>query len=38
VDQVIEPKETRLRIIEALKMLENKHEELPEKKHGNIPL
>jgi methylmalonyl-CoA decarboxylase alpha subunit len=38
VDQVIAPHETRLRIIEALKMLENKQEQLPDRKHGNIPL
>ncbi|NPA74467.1 MAG: methylmalonyl-CoA carboxyltransferase [Euryarchaeota archaeon] len=38
VDEVIHPHETRPRIIQALHMLENKREERPEKKHGNIPL
>ncbi len=38
VDQIIEPKETRFRIIQALKMLETKSETRPAKKHGNIPL
>jgi methylmalonyl-CoA decarboxylase alpha subunit len=38
VDCIIEPKETRIRIIEALKMLETKTETRPAKKHGNIPL
>ena len=38
VDQVIEPKETRPRIITALSMLASKREQRPEKKHGNIPL
>jgi acetyl-CoA carboxylase carboxyltransferase component len=38
VDDVIEPQETRPRIIEALKMLENKRDTNPPKKHGNIPL
>lgn len=38
VDQVIEPKDTRPVIINALEMLANKTVELPKKKHGNIPL
>jgi acetyl-CoA carboxylase carboxyltransferase component len=38
VDDVIEPAETRPRIIEALKMLRNKRDTNPPKKHGNIPL
>ena len=38
VDMIIEPKETRVRIIEALKMLEIKTETRPVKKHGNMPL
>lgn len=38
IDDVIEPRETRKRIISALKMLENKSVKLPPKKHGNIPL
>jgi acetyl-CoA carboxylase carboxyltransferase component len=38
VDDVIEPQETRPRLIEALKMLRNKRDANPPKKHGNIPL
>ena len=38
VDDVIEPRETRPRIIRALRMLENKVDTMPRKKHGNIPL
>ncbi|NLG32673.1 MAG: methylmalonyl-CoA carboxyltransferase, partial [Syntrophomonadaceae bacterium] len=38
VEQVIEPKETRPIIINALEMLATKSVELPKKKHGNIPL
>ncbi len=38
VDEVILPEETRSRLIGAFKMLENKSEVLPKKKHGNIPL
>lgn len=38
VDDVIEPRETRPRLIRALEMLRNKRESLPPKKHGNIPL
>lgn len=38
VDLVIEPKETRPRIITALNMLASKRESRPAKKHGNIPL
>ena len=38
VDDVIEPRETRPRIIRALAMLENKVDATPRKKHGNIPL
>ncbi|MBU2701898.1 acetyl-CoA carboxylase carboxyltransferase component [Sporomusaceae bacterium BoRhaA] len=38
VDQIIEPKETRLKIIEALNMLTTKIEQRPHKKHGSIPL
>jgi acetyl-CoA carboxylase carboxyltransferase component len=35
---VIEPKETRPRIISSLSMLQTKRENRPAKKHGNIPL
>ena len=38
IDDVIEPAETRLKIIRALEMLDNKRESLPPKKHGSIPL
>src|SRR5262249_33284210 len=38
IDDVIEPRETRPRIIKALRMLENKVDTMPRKKHGNIPL
>lgn len=38
IDEVIEPRYTRLRIIQALRMLENKSDHNPAKKHGNIPL
>ena len=38
VDDVILPEETREKLIAAFKMLENKAETLPYKKHGNIPL
>jgi propionyl-CoA carboxylase beta chain len=38
VDDVIEPKDTRPKIIAALGSLENKRQSLPPKKHGNLPL
>ena len=38
VDDVIEPSETRPRLINALNMLQNKRDQNPPKKHGNIPL
>jgi acetyl-CoA carboxylase carboxyltransferase component len=38
IDDIIDPKDTRIKIIEALQLLENKSESLPPKKHGNIPL
>ena len=38
VDEVIEPYQTRKKLIRAFKMLENKVAHLPKKKHGNIPL
>jgi propionyl-CoA carboxylase beta chain len=38
VDDVIEPRETRPRLINALEMLNNKRDANPAKKHGNIPL
>ena len=38
VDAVIEPRETRKKLIDALEMLQTKRDKLPPKKHGNIPL
>ena len=38
IDDVIEPRETRGRVIRALRMLETKVDTMPRKKHGNIPL
>ncbi|MDP4198539.1 MAG: acyl-CoA carboxylase subunit beta [Bacteroidota bacterium] len=38
IDDVIEPEETRIRLIRALKMLATKQDTNPWKKHGNIPL
>jgi acetyl-CoA carboxylase carboxyltransferase component len=38
VDDVIEPRETRQRLINALEMLSNKRDSNPPKKHGCIPL
>ena len=38
IDAVIEPHETRPRVIRALRVLENKVDTMPRKKHGNIPL
>ena len=38
IDAVIEPAETRAKIITALRALENKRDVNPRKKHGNIPL
>ena len=38
VDDVIDPAETRIKVIAGLEMLKSKREELPHRKHGNIPL
>jgi acetyl-CoA carboxylase carboxyltransferase component len=38
IDDVIEPRDTRPRLINALEMLANKRDTNPAKKHGNIPL
>jgi propionyl-CoA carboxylase beta chain len=38
IDEVILPSDTRTKLIKAFKMLENKVDKLPRKKHGNIPL
>ena len=38
IDDIIQPRETRQRICEDLEFLATKKQELPWKKHGNIPL
>ena len=38
VDDVIEPSETRARLINALQVFQNKRDDNPPKKHGNVPL
>ena len=38
IDDVIEPRQTRPRLIRALRLLETKTDTMPRKKHGNIPL
>ena len=38
IDEVIEPRDTRRKMIKAFAMLENKVAKRPRKKHGNIPL
>src|SRR5699024_3075168 len=38
IDDVIDPRETRLKIHQGLQMLANKSETRPKKKHGNMPL
>jgi acetyl-CoA carboxylase carboxyltransferase component len=38
IDDVIEPAETRPRLVKALRMLATKRETIPARKHGNIPL
>jgi acetyl-CoA carboxylase carboxyltransferase component len=38
VDDVIDPAETRLKLVEGLRVLRTKHDEPPQRKHGNIPL
>jgi acetyl-CoA carboxylase carboxyltransferase component len=38
IDDVIDPAETRIKVIAGLEMLKSKREELPHRKHGNIPL
>ena len=38
IDDVIDPAETRIKLITGLQLLESKREELPKRKHGNIPL
>ncbi|MEY4338411.1 MAG: putative propionyl-CoA carboxylase beta chain, partial [Actinomycetota bacterium] len=38
VDDVIDPAETRQKLVQGLRMLRSKREELPRRKHGNVPL
>ncbi|MBX3132881.1 MAG: acyl-CoA carboxylase subunit beta [Gemmatimonadaceae bacterium] len=38
VDDIIDPRDTRPRLIDALDMLQGKRQSMPRKKHGNIPL
>ena len=38
LDDVVEPEQTRLKLIQALRPLKSKREWVPPKKHGNIPL
>ncbi len=38
IDEVIYPRQTRLKLIQALEMCENKRQSSPPKKHGNLPL
>ena len=38
VDDVIDPAETRIKLIAGMEMLRTKREELPKRKHGNVPL
>jgi propionyl-CoA carboxylase beta chain len=38
IDEVIKPEETRIKVIRAFEMLENKVDSMPKKKHDNIPL
>ncbi|HPR56911.1 MAG TPA: acyl-CoA carboxylase subunit beta [Bacteroidales bacterium] len=38
IDEIIYPRQTRLKLVQALEMTRNKSEQNPAKKHGNIPL
>jgi acetyl-CoA carboxylase carboxyltransferase component len=38
VDDVIDPADTRIKLIASLELLRSKREELPQRKHGNVPL
>ncbi|KAA4179011.1 hypothetical protein F3D22_26435, partial [Bacteroides ovatus] len=38
IDEIIYPRQTRKRLIQALEMTENKMQTNPPKKHGNMPL
>jgi propionyl-CoA carboxylase beta chain len=38
IDEIIDPAQTRQKLIQALELTKNKRESNPPKKHGNIPL
>jgi acetyl-CoA carboxylase carboxyltransferase component len=38
VDAVIDPRDTRVRLLASLEMLRSKRETIPQRKHGNVPL
>ena len=38
IDDVIEPSQTRRKVVAGLRLLESKREEVPQRKHGNVPL
>ena len=38
VDDVIDPADTRIKLVAGLELLRSKREELPKRKHGNVPL
>ena len=38
MDDVIDPAETRIKLVAGLDLLRSKREELPKRKHGNTPL
>ena len=38
VDDVIDPADTRKKLVAGLRLLDSKREELPQRKHGNVPL
>ena len=38
IDDVIDPADTRRKLVAGLRMLSTKREELPKRKHGNVPL
>ncbi|HZY92156.1 MAG TPA: carboxyl transferase domain-containing protein, partial [Thermoplasmata archaeon] len=38
IDEVVDPKETRARLVAGLRILASKREDRPPRKHGNIPL
>jgi acetyl-CoA carboxylase carboxyltransferase component len=38
IDAVVDPRETRVRLLRSLEMLRSKRESIPQRKHGNVPL